>query len=145
MGKDLHTLIRLRKFEVDERRRDLGVLLQRQAALEAEGRALDAEFAREVSFAQQNPAFGLTLGAYVSHFRWRKDDLLEREHQLDEDILEAREALAEAYRTLKTIEVTQENRENRERQEREHKDQLFLDEVAQDRYRRRSHEGDPLA
>ena len=47
--KDLHTLIRLRKWDVDEKQRLLAVLLQQEEAVLARQAALEDEVAREIA------------------------------------------------------------------------------------------------
>lgn len=137
MAKDLHTLIRLRGFEVDECRRSLGDLLRAEDVLIARQEALEAEYAREVEFARENPGFGQTLGAYIARHKEIKDKLLQQRQALAAAILVARDVLASAYKDLKTVELTQENRDLEARKERDRKEQVFLDELGQDRYRRR--------
>ncbi|GEO80212.1 flagellar export protein FliJ [Pararhodospirillum oryzae] len=136
MAGDLRPLIRLRRFEVDECRRALGELLKAEAALDAEAQALEDAHQRETTFAREHPEMGFTLGAYLAHHRARVAALAQRRQALEARIQEARDILAEAYRTLKTLEVSQENREKRERAERDSKEQKVLDDIGQERYRR---------
>lgn len=142
MAKDLHTLIRLRAFEVDECRRSLGDLLRAEDVLIARQQALEAGYAKEVQFAQENPGFGQTLGAYIARYAENKDQLLQQRKALDAAIQVARDVLATAYKELKTVELTQENRDLEAQKERNRKEQAFLDELGQDRHRRRKGKAD---
>ncbi len=137
MGKDLKTLIRLRRFEVDEVRRHLADLNTRQDALAAEARALEAELVREETFARNNPAMGQTLGAYVTRFLHRRQQLAERRQQLDALVAQAQDVLAEGFKELKTLELTQENRDKREQERLDRREQSVLDEIGLTLHRRR--------
>src|SRR5262245_33546501 len=116
--KDLYTLIRLRKWEVDERQRALATLLRREEAVLAAQRALAEEIAQEKAFGGRAEVLEtFTFSAYLDRCEERR---LEMENALDEVrklIEEARDQLAEAYRRLKTFEVTQEQREDAEEKE----------------------------
>ncbi|ABC21331.1 hypothetical protein F11_02705 [Rhodospirillum rubrum F11] len=144
MAKSLQTLIRLRKFEVDECRRALGELFAAEAELEARVAALEAERSREEAFARDPgvmiPGIGFTLGNFVAHYLARKAALAEQKRLLDLAIEEAREALAEAFRVVKTLEITRDQRDAREREERDRRDQAALDEIGLTLYRRRKAE-----
>ena len=54
--KDLHTLIRLRKWDVDEKQRALAVLLRQEEDVIARQRMLEEEIQAEIVFAGQAPA-----------------------------------------------------------------------------------------
>ncbi len=56
----------------------------------------------------------------------------------EKEVAVAREMLNEAYRELKKYEVIRDNRDRREREERDRKDQILLDELGIENYRRRT-------
>jgi flagellar export protein FliJ len=138
-AKDLHTLIRLRKWEVDEKQRAVAALLRREEAVLAAQRALAEEIEREKAFVgQADVQATFTFSAYLERCEERRQDmdkaLAEVRHMIDA----ARDELAEAYRRLKTFEVTQEQREDAEEKEFNRREQIDLDEIGLNLHRRRT-------
>lgn len=137
-AKGLKTLIRLSKFNVDEKRRVLTQLQAREEHVIEEIRKGEEQLRHEQQLAaEDSTGVGFAYGAY--HQAWmKKRDLM---HQalaaVRAEIEKAREELAEAFRELKTYEVTQANREKREREEADRKEQIFLDEVGLTMHRRK--------
>lgn len=141
MGKDLHTLIRLAEWTVDEKRRALGALHAREDQLIAVLRDMDARLAAEQAQVKANMALAMTWAPFYANHCARRDNT---QHQLDQVrrlIEEVRDELSEAYRELKSYETAQENRDKREREERDRKERIFLDEVGLQRYQRHRTEG----
>ena len=137
MGRgDLKGVIRLHKFRVDEKRRALGELLAAEAELIARLSAMDAELERERQAAQSEEA-GFTFEAYYQHYRQRRAQIEGMLVELRERLDAAQDDLAESFKELKTFEISQENREKRDAAERERKEQIQLDEIAQQLHRRR--------
>jgi flagellar FliJ protein len=137
-AKGIKTLIRLSKFNVDEKRR---VLTSLQTAEDQILAAIDQAEHRLIEeqkiAAADATGVGYLYGAY--HRAWR-DHRNEQDRALVNvraQIEAARDDLAEAYRQLKTYEVTQANREKQEREDADRKEQIFLDEVGMTQFRRR--------
>ena len=136
-GKDLKTLIRVHKFELDEKQRKLGNLLRFEQALQNRKILLAKRFVEEEQAANSSPVAAITFGAYVDwHIEENKrvDRALEENRQ---EILLMRDEIIEAYQELKTLEITQENRDKRELAELERKTNAMLDEIGLTRPRRR--------
>ena len=134
---ELKTLIRVHKFELDEKQRKLGALLRFEQALLNRKVLLAERFKQEEEAANVSPVAALTFGAYVDwHVEENKrvDRALEDNRQ---EIILMREEIMEAYQELKTLEITQENREKRELAELERKMNAILDEIGLTLYRRR--------
>lgn len=137
---ELKTLIRVHKFELDEKQRKLGALLRFEQALLNRKVLLAERFKQEEEAANVSPVAALTFGAYVDwHVEENKrvDRALEDNRQ---EIILMREEIMEAYQELKTLEITQENREKRELAELERKMNAILDEIGLTLYRRRKTE-----
>ncbi len=136
-GKDLKTLIRVHKFELDEKQRKLGNLLRFEQALQNRKILLAKRFVEEEQAANSSPVTAITFGAYVDwHIEENKrvDRALEENRQ---EILLMRDEIIEAYQELKTLEITQENRDKRELAELERKTNAMLDEIGLTLHRRR--------
>lgn len=138
VGNDLKTIIRVHRWQVDERRRDLGVLLQREGeVLDARDR-LEAERRAEQEIAAQDAAgAGFAYAGYHTRYMQRREALAGLLAQVQAEIETAKQALADAYQDLKTFEITQRNRDERERQEQERRETAVLDEIGLNHYRRR--------
>lgn len=70
---DLETLIRLRKFEVDERQRAMAVLLRQEEAVLSGLTSLSNEKAAEAAFMEQAGVWeGSTFSAYLEQWEVRR-------------------------------------------------------------------------
>jgi len=137
--KDLHTLIRVRKWDVEEKQRALGVLLRREGDVLATQAALFDELAREKAFVSQaQPVQRLTFAPYLKQWDLRRENVEKALAEVRRLIDEAREELAEAYRNLKTFEVTQEARDAAAVAESERLEQIDLNEIGLTLHRRRA-------
>lgn len=136
--KGLKTLIRLARFNVDEKRRALTALQAREEEiLDAIARAAERLKAEQKIAAKDSTGVGFLYGAY--HQAWM--DQRDRHHQtltaVREQIEIARDELAEAFREQKTYEVTQANRDRQAQIEADHKEQAVLDELGLTIFRRK--------
>lgn len=137
MGKDLSTLIRLSKWEVDEKRRALSALYAREEQILAVLRDMEARLKAEQANLQSNMALAVTWAAYYENYCSRRDDTNRQLAEVRRQIELARDDLAEGYRQLKTYETAQANRERREREELDRKERIFLDEIGLQRHQRK--------
>jgi len=138
MAKGLKTLIRLAKWTVDEKRRVLTALQAREDELVA---AL-AEHERRLIEEQRVAAgdatgIGYLYGAFAAAWLNRKAEMTTMLANLRGQIELARDELAEAFRQHKTYEITQANRDKRTREEADRKEQIRLDEIGLNVFRRR--------
>jgi flagellar FliJ protein len=137
--KDLHTLIRLRKWDVDEKQRALGLLLRQEESVIERQQGLEAEVAAEITFTGSLPADQRrTLAAYLKRcdeFRGKLKDLL---GEVRRQIVGAQNELAEAYRRLKTFEVTQAARDAAVAAEENRLETIELNELGLELHRRKT-------
>lgn len=139
MAGDIHALIRLKKFAVDEARRALGELLAHEAELTRREQALEAGVRREQELATADPT-GIAAMAYG---RFAESVVLDRarfadaRRKLDAAIAKQQDVVAEAFNEFKTAEILQRQREARAAYERERKEQIVLDEIAAINHARR--------
>jgi flagellar protein FliJ len=135
---DLETLLRLHSWTVDERRRELGVLLAREEQLIAEGEALQRRLLAEQRIAAEDPIqAGFAYGTFAEDYKRRREQLERILSDLREEILAARERLADAYRELKVMEEVQKERLHQEQVEEARKEQAVFDEIGQTQFRLR--------
>lgn len=137
--KDLHSLIRLRKWDVDEKQRALAVLLRHEESVIDRQAALEAEIVQEMSFAGQLPADQRgTLSAYLKRCENFRAGLVAALQDIRHRIGVAQDHLAESYRRLKTFEVTQDQRDLAEAKEEARLDTIELNEIGLNLHRRKS-------
>ncbi len=136
--KDLHTLIRLRKWDVDEKQRAVAVLLRREEAILDAQKDLAREIAQEKVFVGQAQVIQttFTFSAFLARCNMRREEQANALMQVRGLIEEAREELADAYRRLKTFEVTQEQRDVAEEKDANRLEQIELDEIGLNLHRR---------
>lgn len=137
MSKSLKPLIRYRKFELDERRRELRALEDLAAQIDASIVALDQEVARERQLATNDMLLARYWPTYSDWARGRREELVQNRLQIGEQILKAEDAVTDAYRELKKFEVAEANRLAREKAEQDRKDRIRLDEIAEVAHQRK--------
>lgn len=137
MSKSLKALIRYRKFELDERRRELRALEDLAAQIDASIVALDQEVMRERQLAANDMLLARYWPTYSEWARGRRDELVQNRLQVGEQILKAEDAVTDAYRELKKFEVAEANRLAREKAELDRKDRIRLDEIAEVAHQRK--------
>jgi len=134
---DLHAIIRLNKMEIDDLRRRIGALQQREDELTARDHELDAQLTRESAAADAHPEAAFTFQYFLSAHRRRKDEVAATMAQVRAELAKERDALASLFRQRKTYELAQEARDRRAAAEITRKDQAVLDEIGLTMHRRR--------
>ena len=137
MPHTLQSLIRLRKWHVDEKRRILVNLQESETQVMALLHALEEQGQKEKQIATSDPTGAGRL--YGDYARWAKERRLELQQTLEdirEHILTARDHLREAFKELKTSEIVEDTRTQNARDERDRRDIEIQNEVALDMYRR---------
>jgi flagellar export protein FliJ len=135
--KPFDTLIRLSEQQLDEKRRQLAVLEDRLDVARAQRKAIDDELAREQGQATQDGTALFAYGAYAAEVirrRKRADALIvaaERDAEL------AREDVRTAFAELKRYQITHDKKLADLAKAQANKDQIELDEIAQQLDRRK--------
>lgn len=132
------SLIKLRKFEIDELRKRLGSILERRAALEAALVNLDAEAARETAHAREHAEAGFYLIGFREGWKQRRAKVEAELRTLAAEETGARDAIADAFEGLKTVEQVADKMATEEARELRRRETQALDELA---LRRRSGAG----
>lgn len=134
---DLSPLIRLHKYELDEKQRALSILYAAMAELERKREKLMVEFAMETAAANANGETSFTFSAYAERVQREREELEEAQRVMDLKIQKAKDSLMETYSELKKYEMTQAERERLAAEEEAYKESLMLDEIGLETYRRR--------
>ena len=136
MKKTLESLVRLSKFEVDERRRELKVVQEEEDRLYSEISKIEDRVQSEKLTATKQPEYAQAYSRFLIWAR-REKNILEGKITALQPLLEhARDNLASAFAELKKAELTRDNRALAEEAENNKKDQMEMDELAMDRHRR---------
>ena len=136
-SEEIKTLIRVQSWTVDEQRRMLNQLLDREHQIIEDGKRLDAQLLAEQRVAAADPTMaGHAYVAYAKNNRIKRHNLDTLLTALRVEIENQREMVAEAYRELKVLEEVQKNWIKAEQAEEARREQVDLDEIAQNLHRR---------
>lgn len=135
---DLATLLRLRAWNVDERRRELGILIAREEELILLGEELDRQLIREQKVAAEDPtSVGYIYASFAKGHKARREQLQSHLAALRAEIEAAREQLNEAYREEKVLQEVQKERQRQEDEQEKRVLQASYDEIGMTQYRAR--------
>ncbi|AJD50855.1 flagellar FliJ family protein [Thalassospira xiamenensis] len=130
MAKDFKTLIRMRKWALDDKRRELGEMLGILTNLLAEKDALEKAVIAEQKVAAENPELaGFAYGPFASAVVFEREALVKRIAEQEAKIDAFRDEVADAFKAVKTAEIAERNRVEAERAEEDRKEQAELDEI----------------
>ena len=128
--KSRDSLIRLKRFQVDEKRRQVAQIEMMIAEFERLAADLDQQILAEQ---QRSGIHDVTHFAYPTFARaamQRRDNLRTSADELKGQLQDARDDLAEAYEDLKRFELLDERDGERERVAQAAREQAALDEAA---------------
>ena len=138
MTETLETLIRLHRWQVDERRRQVAELEALAEKLRQELVKLAEERARESEAAGANLLTRHVYPGYIRRALQRQKTLEQSLAETEQQIAEARDALAEAFQELKRYEIAQANRERLRMNAAARRERLETDAIAIENFRRRA-------
>jgi hypothetical protein len=134
----MEQLVRLHRWSVDEKRRQIGDLQRLRLKLSEDVARLDADLAAEMETARDGIEFRRAFTAYEQVVRARRSRLTMSIADVDKEILRAQDELAATYRELKRYEQALASRVARDKAVRTRREQLAEDEVALGIYRRKT-------
>ena len=135
--KGLSALIRLHRWQLDEKRREVAELERFEDQLLGSARRLEDELAAEQQFAQKADVGALSYGGFALGVIERRKRIAASLADIRQKIDAKTDEVAEAFRELKRYEITQAERAKRERIAEERRTQTNLDEVSLMQHRRR--------
>lgn len=135
--KGLGTLIRLRKSELDARRRALGALEQEAEELARAVLRLEGDLASESEAARCDAETAFGFGIYLAAVRSRRAEIERQADALAVRMETARDAVSDAFRELKRLEIARATAAQRTARAADRREQAALDEVALAGYRMR--------
>jgi chromosome segregation ATPase len=132
----LETMIRVQRWQLDERRQQLAELERLAEKLRGEARRLVEELAAEQRAATQSTEAGFAYAGYAKAMVDRQARLQDSLAEVDGQIAQARDALAEAFAEMKRYEMAQAGRVRRARASAARRQQILQDELAMQMHRR---------
>lgn len=138
--KSIATLIRVKRWELDQKRRALADLELLHQELRERAQALEARLLVEQGAAHDD-SLRFAYAAYARRAIEQREALAGSLHDLDQQIEAARDEVAELYGDVKRYERVSEINAAKIAAESRRRDTAVLDEVASLQHRRRSHGG----
>jgi flagellar protein FliJ len=127
--KSRETLIRLKKFQVDEKRRKVAQIETMIAEFERMATDLDREIKVEQDRAGIHDPAHFAYPTYAKAAMQRRENLARSADELRGQLDDAKAALADAFEELKKVELLDERDQLRERAEENAREQAEMDTI----------------
>ena len=127
--KSRETLIRLKKFQVDEKRRRVAQIEGMIADFQRMSTDLEREILTEQERAGINDPSHFAYPTYAKAAIQRRENLMRSAEELRTQLDEAKGLLGEAFEELKKVELLDERDQARERAEENAREQADLDSI----------------
>ena|SRR5688500_3850782 len=127
--KSRETLIRLRKFQVDEKRRKVAQIETMIAEFQRMAGDLDREIKAEQDRAGIHDPAHFAYPTYAKAAMTRRENLVRSAEDLKLQLNDAKNALADAFEELKKVEMLDERDQMRERADEAAREQAELDSI----------------
>jgi len=127
--KSRESLVRLKKFQVDDKRRQVAQIEMMIADFDRMSADLDREIQAEQDKSGIHDPGHYAYPTYAKAAMTRRDNLKRSADELREQLADARDALADAFEELKKIELLDERDQLRERTMEGAREQAELDRI----------------
>lgn len=134
--RNRESLIRLHRFQVDEKRRKLAELELMAQEFRARERELEAQVEAEQKKAGISDVAHFAYPMFAKSVIRRRQNILTSIEDIERQLDAAKEELSDAFRELKKYEIIEDNRKRKVRREVMRTEQAQLDEVALGIHRR---------
>lgn len=136
----LHSLIRFKRHELDEKRKQLALLNTQLEILQQNKRKILDDLQYEKNLASVDADVARNFGPYLNKTLARCEALDEEIRAKQQDVHAATVVVQEAYLEVKKLEVTQERRDQLENERVQRIEAITLDDIAIEGFRRRGDE-----
>lgn len=140
--KTRNTLVRLHKWQVDEKRKRLAELYASRAEFEKKMQQVEETISREQAFVNASAGspgdVGFSYGAFAQAAIMQRENIQRSIQSIDEMTVEALEAVAEAYKSLKRQEIAAANQEARKAKALDRLEQIASDDQAIEGHQRKT-------
>jgi flagellar protein FliJ len=130
-------LVRLRDWELDEKRRALAELLAEVDALVNKRQALEDEVEREKEIASTSFEASMNYNAFANSVIMRRAQIDAEIEALQEAVDDANQVVLGAFQELRKSEIVRDDFDAGERLKESRREQMELDEIAQTLHRRK--------
>ena len=130
-------LVRLREFELDERRRESGNILNEVNILQDEMNRLNESLKVEQKIASESLEARLLYNEFASSVIRQREWLTAALKAKEEEYESSREKVAHAYGEMRKAEIVRDEALKAEKQRGQILEQIEVDEIAQNIYRRK--------
>ena len=127
--KSRDTLIRLKRFNVDEKRRRVAQIEAMVAEFDRMAGDLDREIAAEEQRAGISDLAHFAYPTYAKAARARRDNLRHSADELKSQLSDAQAELGEAFEALKKVEILQDRERHAERVAEAAREQAAMDQI----------------
>ncbi len=132
----LNTLIRMHRWQLEEKRRFLAGLEAMLSDFTSKVNNLERQLRREQVFAAGAHEASYSYASFAEETIRRRENLKKSIAELDDQIFEAHDEVATAFQSVKRFEIVLEKKLQREREEAARVEQANENEVALEMYRR---------
>tara|TARA_B100001123_G_C15210993_1_gene987266 strand:+ start:633 stop:1058 length:426 start_codon:yes stop_codon:yes gene_type:complete len=129
-------LVRLKEFELDERRRDAGEILSEVNRLNEQKRRLEEDLKEEQKLASGSVDALRDYGMYASRIIQKRETLEIAIADIEKAYTAANRLVSAAYQEVRKAEIVRDEAAEKEKQKLLRREQLEMDEIAQNIYRR---------
>jgi flagellar FliJ protein len=136
--KSRDTLIRLKRFHVDEKRRRVSQIEAMIAEFQRMANDLDREIEAEQKRAGIHDVTHFAYPTYAKAAANRRDNLKRSAEDMKGQLQEAQDELAEAFEELKKVELLDERDQQREKTAENTRDQKAMDDIGLARHGRKA-------
>ena len=134
----LDQLVRLHRWNLDEKRQKLAELERLRARLLGNIETLEVELAREQAAAMQSDTASLSLPVYVKTTIDRRRKIEDSIADVDRTIATARDEIAKAFQECKKYETAHDTHQRREALKQSRREQNAADELGIELHRRQA-------
>lgn len=138
MAKGLQTVVRLHKWQLDEKRRQIKELEVMRGDLVSKLEKLNGELLSEQRNMANSNVVNLNYTSYASSVIGRRENLEASINEVNISIENMKDDIAEAFKELKKFEIVQQRTLERENLEEKRREQLSLDEISINMHRRKN-------
>ncbi len=133
MKNSLKTLERIQKFKIDEQRKIMVELQNKEDKIVNDLRRLIKEYEQEKEFAAQNGYMG-DFGAYTKRYLQYREAFEQALNEVRAKIAEVRDIISDMFKEQKTYEIVDRQRKEALAKEEDLKSQKMLDEIGTNAY-----------
>ena len=135
--KGMTGMIRLHKWQLDEKRRDMSDLEKMRADLQQNLTDLQVELIAEQKKVAESPVVSISYAGYAQQVGVRRINIVNSILEVEVSIEDMKDQLADAFKELKKYEIVAQRERQRKLTKRDRVQQAELDEMAISIHRRR--------